>query len=124
MKKIKIYTGAITLVIVGLMITSAVSISAELSEEETSLVRELDLTAGYLTAQATKITMTEKKSDNVASIGDGSTIIYDTEFDDYHPTVAGDTSGRFFAGFELTMDEIDYFPDFWYSLDGGTTWDE
>ncbi|GAI24516.1 unnamed protein product, partial [marine sediment metagenome] len=53
-----------------------------------------------------------------------STIICDTEYDDYHPTVAGDSSDRFFAAFEVTIDETDYHPDFWYSLDGGTTWDE
>ena len=116
------FIWAITLVIAGLMITSAVSIPAERSEEK-SLVRELDLEVAYLTAKATKIDMTEKKSDNVASIYD-STIIYDSEYDDFHPTVAGDSSGRFFAGFELTMDETDYYPDFWYSLDGGETWTE
>lgn len=117
------YIWAITLIIAGLMTTSAVSIPTERSEE-TTLVRELDLTSSYLTAEATKITMTEKKSDNVASIGDGSIIIYDTEYDDYHPTVAVDSSDRFFAGFELTTDNTDYYPDFWYSLDGGVTWEE
>ena len=116
------YIWAITLIIAGLMTTSAVSIHPE-SSEETTLVRELDLSVGYLTAEATKITMIEK-FDNVASINDGSTLIYDTEYDDYHPTVAGDSSDRLFAAFEITQDEIDYFPDFWYSLDGGVTWDE
>lgn len=107
-------------VVLALVLPGAVAFA---NDEKTSLVRELDMSASYLTAQATKITMAEK-FDNVASIGDGSTIIYDTEYDDYHPTVAGDSSGRFFAAFELTMDETDYFPDFWYSLDGGVTWDE
>ena len=116
------YIWAITLVITGLVTTSAVSIYPECSEE-TTLVREIDLTVSYLIVEATKITMTEK-FDNTAPINDGSNIICDTEYDDYHPTVAGDLSGRFFAGFELTMDDVDYYPDFWYSIDGGTTWEE
>ena len=117
------YIWAITLVIAGLLMTSAVGISAEISEKETSLVRELDVSAMYLSAQATRIEV-KRTTENFAPIGDGSTIIYDTEYDDYHPTIAGDISGRFFAGFELTSDEIDYYPDFWYSLDNGVTWEE
>lgn len=119
----KTYIWAITLVIAGLLMTSAVGISAEISEKETSLVRELDVSAMYLSAQATRIEV-KRTTENFAPIGDGSTIIYDTDYDDYHPTIAGDTSGRFFAGFELTSDEIDYYPDFWYSLDNGVTWEE
>jgi len=116
------YIWAITVVIAGLLMTSAVGLSTDLSEE-TTLVRELNLTVGTLSAQRTEQTFIQATDSGVSPLFD-STIIYDTEFDDYHPTVAGDADGRFFAGFELTMDEIDYFPDFWYSLDNGVTWEE
>jgi hypothetical protein len=120
MKKSKF--GAIALVIAGLMITSAISITGETAKEKnTQIIQKIDAEASYLTIPQTEECKLEKSS---LLSSRTSTIIYDTDFDDYHPTVAGDSSGRFFAGFELTMDDYDYYPDFWYSLDGGDTWTE
>jgi len=113
--------GAIAIVIAGLMITSAVSITGETAIENNSeIIREIDVEACYFSMEQTEVLNVEKSSASSRT----STIIVDTDFDDYHPTIAGDTSGRFFAGFELTMDEVDYYPDFWYSLDGGDSWTE
>jgi len=119
----KTYVWAITLVIAGLLITGALSVPAARFEEKTSLVREIEMTAVSLSQKATKITMTEKLTDDVSPLFD-SYIVYDTEYDDYHPTVACDMSNTFFAGMELTTDEVDWVPDFWYSLDNGVTWEE
>ena len=120
MKKSKF--GAIALVIAGLMITSAISITGETANEKNSvIVQTVDLEASFLTIPRTEECKLEKSS---LLSSRSSTIIYDTDFDDYHPTVAGDSSGRFFAGFEWTDNEADYFPLFWYSLDDGDSWEE
>ena len=112
-KKVK-YIWAITLVIAGLLITSIASIPAT----------ETEITStDYFCVETSKV-MSEKYVETFAFLDD-SYIIYDTEDDDYHPTFAGDLSGRFFAGFEAYLDSgADYFPWFWYSLDEGATWDE
>lgn len=114
----------ITLIFTGLLLISAASIPGELSEK-TSLIGELDSSVAYFTAPITKVATIEKMSDNLpAPIKDGSTIILDTEYDEFHPTIAGDTSDVFFSGFELTTDDVDYYPTFWYSLDGGVVWED
>jgi hypothetical protein len=114
---------AITFVIAGLMISSVASIPAELPTEEISeYCREIDVSPQYVEIDISKEIMLEKSTKMMAPLD--SYIIYDTEYDDLHPTLAGDTSGRFFAAFELTIDGVDYYPDFWYSLDDGMTWDE
>lgn len=113
--------GAIAIVIAGLMITSAVSITGETAKEKNvEIIREIAMEACYFDMEQTEVFNAEKLSASSRA----STIIVDTDFDDYHPTVAGDASGRFFAGFEFTQDEVDYLPDFWYSLDGGDSWTE
>jgi hypothetical protein len=120
-KRFGIY--AITIVIAGLMISSVASIPAELPTEEISTYcRELDLTPCYKEIELTNQMTLEKSNKLMAPLD--SYIIYDTEYDDKHPTVAGDSSGRFFACMELTTDGVDYYPDFWYSLDDGMTWEE
>lgn len=113
------YIVAITVVIAGLLMTSAVGISANTSNENDTNVSEC-----YLSAPVTKIVTSQARSiDGPAALFD-STIIYDSDYDDYHPTVAGDLTGRFFTGFDFTSDEIDYYPEFFYSLDAGITWAE
>ena len=114
---------AITFVIAGLMISSVASIPAELPTEEISeYCREINVSPQYIEIDISKEIMLEKSTKMMAPLD--SYIIYDTEYDDLHPTLAGDASGRFFAAFELTIDGVDYYPDFWYSLDDGMTWDE
>jgi len=89
--------------------------------QASAIVREIDNPVFSMSVEMSEIVSVEKSSE-MAMLD--STMIYDTEYDDFHPTVAGDSDGRFFAGFELTMDGTDYYPDFWYSLDGGSTWVE
>jgi len=91
------------------------------TEKTSAITREIDNSACYTCVEMSELVSVEKSS-RMATLD--STMISDTEYDDFHPTVAGDSSGRFFAGFELTMDGTDYYPDFWYSLDGGSTWTE
>ena len=62
---------------------------------------------------------------SVKSINDRyDNIIFDNEFDDFHPAIAGDKDNRFLSCFEFTSDGVEYYPYFWYSLDIGTTWKE
>lgn len=112
---------AITFVIAGLMISSVATIPARLpAEQNSTLIREIDVPVASMSLEMSDLVTTEKTSGRAMA----STIIYDTEFDDYHPTVAGDASERFLAAFEWTQDEVDYYPWFHYSLDGGTVWEE
>jgi len=85
------------------------------TEKTSAIIREIDNSACSISAEMSEMVSAEKPSE-MAMLD--STIIYDSEYDDFHPTVAGDSDGRFFAGFELTMDGTEYYPDFWYSLDG------
>ena len=113
-KRLGIY--AITMVIAGLLITSVASIPASSENEKQITSTKLDLDVGFAAQEA--ITVTAQKNSDMGMTRDSS-IIYDTEYDDYHPTVAGDANDVFFSGFELTIEGDDYYPDFWYSLDGG-----
>lgn len=118
-KRLGIY--AITMVIAGLLITSVASIPASSENEKQITSTKLDLDVGFAAQEA--ITVTAQKNSDMGMTRDSS-IIYDTEYDDYHPTVAGDANDVFFSGFELTIEGDDYYPDFWYSLDGGAYWEE
>jgi len=77
--------------------------------QASAIVREIDNPVFSMSVEMSEIVSVEKSSE-MAMLD--STMIYDTEYDDFHPTVAGDSDGRFFAGFELTMDGTDYYPDF------------
>jgi hypothetical protein len=112
---------AITLVIAGLLISSVASVPASLEDEKQFACTELDLDVAYVNQEAQLVTA---QKNNDMGMNRASTIIIDTEFDDFHPTVTGDASDTFFACFELTLDDTDYFPDFFYSLDGGVMWEE
>lgn len=115
---------AITLVIAGLLISSVASIPAELPTEKISnFCTEIDTSPQYKEIEISREMTIERPSKMNAPLD--SYIIIDTDVDEKHPTLAGDASGRFFAGFELYVESVDdTFPDFWYSLDDGMTWDE
>ena len=93
----------------------------ENEHQATAINREIDTSACSMRVETSGLVSAEKSSE-MARLD--STMISDTVYDDFHPTVAGDLSSRFFAGFEFTLDGTDYYPDFWYSLDGGSAWVE
>lgn len=118
MKKLLVF-GVIVLFL-GLAISFS---TGNFIEKKSIFVKEIDISPCYMKSN-NPIVVTLEKSSNIRISSRDSYIIYDTEYDDYHPTLAGDTSGRFFACFEISIDGVDYYPDFWYSLDDGMTWEE
>jgi len=113
------------LLVVGVIVlffglAGAPSINANISKEKSTIFREIDAVPCYLECGMSRTINMEKSPMSV--MFSNSTIICDGEC--MHPTVSGDNTGRFFAGFERTWDGTDYYPDFWYSLDGGATWEE
>jgi hypothetical protein len=114
------HTIAISLLIVGLVLTSASSALGAQQETKQPLLRKANVTASQITVERSAVYNLERSAAQMLA----STMIIDTDYDDFHPTISGDTNGQFFAGFELSTDGIDYYPDFWYSLDGGMTWEE
>jgi hypothetical protein len=118
MKKLIVFTIMILFISVNV-----IPITSTIVGNKPLYVREIDIEPCYLESNTPKVVTLDDSSKMGMSNRD-SYIIYDTEYDDFHPTLAGDTKGRFFACFELSIDGFDYYPDFWYSLDEGMTWEE
>lgn len=116
MKKLLGFT--IMILFISVIIIPSTSTSEEI---ESIIIKRIDTSPYYLDAKISRTVSSVKSSTKTLS-KDGI-IIYDTEYSDYHPTLAGDKSDRFFACFEVTIDEYEYYPDFWYSL-GGVEWNE
>ncbi len=116
--------GIVLIVIITFLLSSTfIAISSYNKNTILSIIQEIDTSPCYLHNNISKVVTLEKFSKIRMSSRD-SYIINDTEYDDFHPTIAGDINGRFFSCFELSIDGVDYYPDFWYSLDNGMTWDE
>jgi hypothetical protein len=119
MKK-RLGISAITMVIAGLLIASVTSVPANLENNSANVAKPANFEVSYLDTDVTQL-CTAQKNSNMGMSRD-SFIIYDTEVDDFHPTVAGDANDLFVAAFETEI-ESEMYPWFLYSLDG-ETWDE
>jgi hypothetical protein len=115
MKKL-IVVGVIIL-LVGISIPSTGN-----NVEKSFFIREIDAQTFYLDSESFEIVDPKMRTIG-SSLSDGN-IIRDSEFDDFHPTVAGNAENDFLSCFEVTYNGVDYFPDFWYSLDNGIVWKE
>ncbi len=110
------------IVLLIFLLSSFVGVSNDI--EETSLqTREIDTKVYFLYCEKSRSDTLEKALKTSGTQSD-STIINDSEYDDFHPILAGDNRGRFFTCFERTWDGVDYYPDFWCSLDNGVSWEE
>jgi len=92
--------------------------------ETTSLIHKKIDTPVHFREVRTLRTATSQKSPKMIKSSGDSIIISNTEYDDFHPTLAGDNKQRFFACFERAWNGIDFYPDWWCSLDGGMNWIE
>ncbi|GAG82272.1 unnamed protein product, partial [marine sediment metagenome] len=113
MKKIKIYTGAITLVIVGLMIAVSASAMVQIPEEENTFkLKKVEKAIVGMDIVKAKTLETQLKYPSAAPI-DAILVV-----DGHHPSVASD-SAYAVLGFE----DIDY-ENVWFtaSPDAGQTW--
>jgi len=110
-------------IVVLFVSVSVIQITGIIVENNFTMIKEINASLCYLKSDISEVIASEKSS-KMGMLSRDSYIIYDTEFDDYHPTIAGDTRGRLVAGFEMSIDGVDYYPDFWYSLDDGMTWEE
>ncbi len=112
----------ITLILIILLLLSSsfVAVSSNTRITTSSIVQEIDVSPCYIEMDASKVETLKHPSKTNLEYQE-SIIIHENGS---HPTLAGDISGRFFAGFELSIDGTDYYPDFWYTLDDGMTWDE
>ena len=114
---------SITLIVIFFFVVfSIIPSTGFIVEKTTTFVREINTSPHFLKIELSKEEIIQRIS-KMNSLFD-SNIIYDSEYDDKHPAVAGDSIGRFVACMELTIDGIDFYPDFWYSLNSGLTWDE
>ena len=115
----------ITLILTILLLLSSsfVAVSDNTKSATLSMIKEIDAIPCYLQSDISK-EVTLEESSKMGMLSRDSYIIYDTEYDDFHPALAGDSRGRFVTCFELTIDGSDYYPDYWYSLDDGMSWDE
>lgn len=118
MKKVLAVTIMILFISICVIPSSGIFI-----KNKSTFVTEIDTIPSFLKSSMSK-KITLEKSYKLTIKQDDSIIIFDTEYDDFHPTLAGDIKQRFFACFERTWNDFDYYPDFWYSLDNGMTWEE
>jgi hypothetical protein len=110
----KIYMLAITMVIAGLMITSATSMATTndtLSEND----------AQTLMVPSHSVNPVGIKTTQGTASRDG-TLIETGDYPAYHPSIATDTGSSMFIGFDGSQDGVSYFPTFLASGDGGQTW--
>ena len=114
MKKLLVVT-----ILMLFICASVIQSTGTIMENKSIFIKEFKAVPCYLDVELFKTVTMEKFSNRHPSHGE-SIIIHDNGT---HPTVSGDKNGRFFAGFEVDI-EGDYYPDFWYSLDDGMTWDE
>jgi len=111
------------LIVVGIIILLVgISIpSTGINVENKSLrVRELITTSKAIDIEVSKI-VNLKKLNNEDFISKGGIKICD---EGWHPALAGNSRSDFLAGFEITIDEIDWYPGFWRSFDNGNSWEE
>jgi hypothetical protein len=112
---------SITIIVIFLFVVFNIIPSTGFIVEKTNtFVREINTSSHCLEIEIPKGEKIQRISKRDSLLD--SNIIYDTEYDDFAPAVAGDSKGRFVACMELTTDGIDYYPNFWYSLDEGITW--
>ncbi len=110
----KIYLLAITMVIAGLMITSATSMATTndtLSENQ----------AQTLMVQGQSVNAINIKTTQGTASRDGI-LIPTGDYAAYHPSIAADTGSNIFMGFDGSEDGSTYYPMFFASGDGGQTW--
>ncbi|MCJ7698166.1 MAG: hypothetical protein MUO73_07545 [Thermoplasmata archaeon] len=113
------YLVAITLVIAGLMITSATSMPVTSDSKETQT--EETVQCVWVPCQLVNAVKRDNTPSGAAPLFAGNQITAG-EYNEYLPSIATDASGRFFIGFDGTEDGTAYYPIFTYSEDGGTTW--
>ena len=116
MKNMKKTTNilAITLVIAGLVITSA----AGLSLENKSEIKNEEF--GIAIQQSQPLACVKAESN--AIMDDESFLVFDGEYDAYHPSISPAPAGGYFAMMETSEDDSIWQPSMFQSADG-ETWD-
>jgi len=110
----KIYMLAITMVIAGLMITSATSMATTNDTVSENAAQTLMVSGHSVSAVTVKTTQGTASRDG--------TLIETGDFPALHPSLAADTGSGMFVGFDGSQDGVTYFPTFLASSDGGATW--
>jgi hypothetical protein len=117
----KLYLLAITLVIAGLLITSATSMPVTSDLKDT----QSEPQPQYMVVHRESL----KPMNSGGSSGSGALPLFAGqqitagEYDEYRPSISVDASGRFFIAFEgIGEDLVTYYPIVTYSEDGGATW--
>jgi len=115
----KIYLLAITIVVAGLMITSATSMAT--NNKSTEKIAEPTAEFLAMPCQLVNTVKIDNSASGATSLFAGSQIT-GGDYNEYHPSFAADTSGVFFAAYDGTQDGTIYYPTFTASTDGGQTW--
>ncbi|MBN1280418.1 MAG: hypothetical protein JXA00_02085 [Candidatus Thermoplasmatota archaeon] len=115
----KLYLLAITVVIAGLMMTSATSMPTSTDAQDDQPTAEfLALPCQIVSA----VQPGASRSNDVGSLFAGSQITAG-DYDEYRPSIAADTSGTLFVACDASEDGSIYYPTFTHSLDNGATWE-
>lgn len=129
MKETKKMKTLVTILLAITLFFSTVQLSVmanSTSTKEISLVREVNFQTKTLTTQS--IEKVFVKNDEKASLlnYDDAKVIFDTDFDEFHPSLCQHSSGLIFATFEFSADgsAYDYYPEYIVSNDNGQTWEE
>lgn len=127
-KNIKKQRLVTTLLALALFVsTIQISVMANnTSDDNISLIRSTSFKTSAFTSKSIEkniLTNTPKISPLTY---DDEKILWDTEYDDLHPSMCQHISGSLFATFELSTDGsfYEYYPEYIMSIDNGESWDE